>query len=180
MLDLETHIMSQRILYLAATLVSAGALSACATLNDVAQGTPLTQITARFGQPDSSCPLPGGGQRVIWTQQPLGQYAWAANVNAEGLADRVQPALTDEHFKVLAQGEWTPERLRCEFGRPAEIREVGLPSVREKVWAYRYRQDGAWNSLMYVYMGADGQHMTRFHPGPDPMYEERDRWGGWM
>jgi hypothetical protein len=156
---------------LLATAFSTVALAGCATLDKVPPHTPLAQIESQFGRPNAICPLAGGGHRVIWTQQPMGQYGWAANVGPDGVADQVLPILTDEHFALLAQGDWPAERVRCEFGPPADIRGVGLPSVYEEVWAYRYRESKAWNSLMYVYMGRDGSRMTHYHPGPDPMYE---------
>lgn len=147
-------------------------LAACADMAaSVAPGAPLAQVEASYGKPNFTCPLPDGGERAIWTQQPLGQYAWGANVAPDGRVDRVTRVLTDEHFNVLAQGDWTPQQVRCEFGPPAKIDEVGLPSVRQIVWSYRYRQDDSWNSLMYVYMGKDGDRVTHYHPGPDPMYE---------
>ncbi|MBO9354467.1 hypothetical protein GG851_10720 [Bordetella petrii] len=156
----------------AAAVAAVGALAACANMTQVPPNTPLADVSAQFGRPNFSCPIAGGGERVIWTQQPLGQFAWGANVGADGRVDQVVPILTDAHFKILATGTWTAEQVRCEFGPPAEISEVGLPSVRQVVWAYRYKQSGVWNSLMYVYLGRDGQRVTRFHPGPDPMYDE--------
>src|SRR3546814_15109841 len=72
--------------------------------------------------------------------------------------------LTGAHLKVLAKGAWTADQVRCEFGPPAQIDQVGLPSVRQVVWSYRYKQSGVWNSLMYVYIGRAGQCVTRFHP----------------
>ena len=82
------------------------ALSACANLAQVAPGTPLADVQARFGRPNFECPQANGGRRVIWTQQPMGQYAWGANVGTDGKVDRVLPLLTDPHFKVLETGTW--------------------------------------------------------------------------
>lgn len=151
-------------------------VSGCANLNQVPPGAPLAEVQAQFGAPNFSCDHADGTRRVIWTQQPMGQFAWGANVGADGRIDQVTPVLTDKSFQQLATGTWTAERVRCEFGPPANVSSVGLPNTREVVWAYRYRQDGVWNSLMYVYMGRDGEYVTRFHPGPDPMFE-RD-WRG--
>jgi len=176
-----------RRLLLPLALTTLAALAGCADMAaKVPPGAPLSQVEAEYGRPNFTCertgPGPGlaGGQRVIWTQQPLGQYAWGANVGPDGRIDRVERLLTDEHFKLLSDGDWPAERVRCEFGPPAIIDQVGLPSVRQVVWSYRYRENDVWNSLMYVYMGRDGDRVTRHHPGPDPMYEE-DRFGmGWM
>jgi hypothetical protein len=162
-----------------AKLIGAGAglslLGACANMANTPPGTPLAQVEAEYGRPGFSCPAENGGQRLVWSQQPYGQYAWGTNVDAAGVTDKIQPLLTDQHFSRLASGTWTPDRVRCEFGPPAEISTVGLPSSTQIVWSYRYRQAGAWNSLMHVYFGMDGEKVSRFHPGPDPMYD-RDDW----
>ncbi|WP_144640128.1 hypothetical protein [Bordetella genomosp. 13] len=163
-----------------ALTAAVAALSACTTMvQDVPPGAPVATAEAQFGRANFSCTKPDGGQRAIWTQQPMGQYAWGTDVTPDGRVVRMEALLTDEHFKKLADGtEWTAQRVQCEFGPPARIDQVGMPSVREVVWAYRYRQESVWNSLMYVYMGRDGTRVTRFHPGPDPMYDD-DKFGLW-
>lgn len=156
----------------AIALASFGALSACANLSQVPPGVPLADVAAEFGQPNFACTRPDGTQRVIWTTQPLGQYAWGTNVTPDGRTEQVVAIFTDTYFKQHLAIGMNAEQVRCEFGPPAEISEVGLPSVRQTVWAYRYKQSKVWNSLMYVYMGRDGKQVTRFHPGPDPLYDE--------
>lgn len=149
-------------------------LSGCAMMDSTPPGTPLAQVESQFGRHNYSCPLPDGGQRVIWSRQPFGQYAWGTNVDAQGRVGQIKRLLTDQNFQQLSQGVWTPERVLCEFGPPAEKSGVGLPGSIQIVWSYRYLQSGVWNSLMHVYFGQDGKKVTRFHPGPDPMFE-RDR-----
>ncbi len=160
----------------AAVGAAAALLAACANMAQTPPGTPLYQVEAKYGRANFSCPGPNGTQRLIWSQQPYGQYAWGTRVDASGNTDRIQPLLTDEHFRLLASGVWTPDKVRCEFGPPAEISTVGLPSSTQVVWSYRYRQAGAWNSLMHVYFGSDGELVTRFHPGPDPMFDRDNFW----
>lgn len=104
----------------------------------------------------------------------MGQSAWGGYVDSDGCIDQITPVLTTENFEKLGTGHWTPAMLTCEFGPPARIDQVGWPSARQYVWNYRYRQAGVWDSLMHVYMGPEGQAVTRFHPGPDPMYETRE------
>ena len=147
-------------------------LHGCATVASVQPGTPLAQVEAQFGRHNYSCPLPDGGQRVIWSGQPFGQFAWGTQVDAQGRVGEVTALLTDQHFSILGEGTWTDQQVLCEFGPPAETEAVGMPSVRQIVWSYRYKQNGVWDSLMHVYMGPDGKQVTRFHPGPDPMYEQ--------
>lgn len=157
----------------AAGLLALG-LAGCANMADVPPGTSIGDVYQNFGQPNTVCARADGGQRMVWSQQPMGQYAWGTNVSPQGQIDQIYPVLTNENFAKLSTGRWTPDDLLCEFGRPAFIDEVGTPSVRQVVWNYRYRESSAWNSLMYVYMGPNGDAVTRFHPGPDPMYEPRD------
>lgn len=159
--------------YLLPLLLACAALAGCAAPTAIPPGTQLAQAVAQIGRPNYSCTLEDGRQRVIWSRQPFGQFAWGTNVNADGSITGIEALLTDRNFQKLAQGTWTPEQVQCEFGPPAEKGGVGLPSVRQTVWSYRYQQDGVWHSLMHVYFGYDGKKVTRFHPGPDPMFEER-------
>jgi len=147
------------------------ALSGCANMTDVAVGTPLDQVVAQFGQPTVTCPADGGGQMLVWSTQPYGQYAWHTQTDAQGRVGPVRATFTDANFARLRVGVWTPQDVLCAFGPPAERVSVGLPSVRQIVWSYRYRQDGVWNSLMHVYFGRDGERVTNLHPGPDPLFE---------
>lgn len=156
---------------MAVILAMTGLLSACANMSDTPPGASLPDIEARYGKADYACPAGQGKQRLTWTQQPYGQYAWTTLVDEHGKIDRVVPALTDARFRMLDKGSWTPDQVRCEFGPPAETSLVGLPGSRQVVWSYRYKQDGAWNSLMYIYFGTDGTHMTRRHAGPDPLFD---------
>ncbi|GAA0778452.1 lipoprotein [Castellaniella ginsengisoli] len=149
-------------------------LAGCAHIAATPPGTPLAQVTAQFGAPTLRCTDRQGRDRVVWSRQPMGQYAWGATVDAQGRVQGVESLLTDAHFQRLKQGVWTAEQVRCEFGPPAIIDTAGLPNVRQIVWSYRYKQDHTWNSLMYVFMGPDGRQVTKLHPGPDPMYEPRE------
>lgn len=166
---------ARRLARLTISLSAVGALLACANPTQIAPGTPFNQVEAQMGQPNFECVRPDGTRRVIWTMQPAGQFAWGADVLPDDRIDQMQSILTDAYFKRISLG-WTADQVRCEFGPPANISGVGLPSVRETVWAYRYKQSNVWNSLMYVYMGRDGNHVTRFHPGPDPEYDEDRLW----
>ena len=149
------------------------ALSACTTYRDIPPNSPLGLVENQLGSPNYRCTLPDGRQRLVWSQQPLGQYAYGTNVNKDGHIDNVQSLLTDSHFRRLNEGRWTQNDVACEFGPPAEIDRVGLGEKNEVVWTYRYRQSNAWNSLMFVYFGRDGEAVTHYHSGPDLRYE---RW----
>lgn len=142
----------------------------CAQITSVKPGTALTTVEKQFGAPTTLCAGPDGTKRAIWSQQPMGQYAFATNVDAQSRVSEFEQILTDRSFNQLGQGVWTPEQVRCAFGPPESIDKVGLPSNLKIVWSYRYRQSDVWNSLMYVFFGTDGKVVTEHYPGPDPMY----------
>lgn len=152
------------------------ALVGCANIAEVQPGTPYTEMTSKFGQPSTICDLADGSNRAIWTSQPFGEQAWAAVVTTSGVVQSVEPVLTDKSFEQLSQGIWTPERVRCAFGPPADIDQVGMPSVRKVVWSYRYLQYDVWYSMMYVFFDPKTEVVVNHYPGPDPMYMYGDIW----
>lgn len=160
----------------AAPLLALAALAGCTTMADTPAGTPLSEVERRYGMPNHTCPLPDGGQRVIWSQQPYGQYAWGTDVTPDGRVGPIDSILTDEYFRRMRTGTWTTAQLLCTFGPPALTNTVGLGEQRHEVWSYRYREAKAWNSLMHIYLDEAGR-VVRFHPGPDPLFDE-DRWFG--
>ena len=149
-------------------LLLALGLGGCAQIQSVQPGTPAAEVAQKFGDPIVVCRKSDGTERLIWTTQPMGQYAIGTDTNKDRSVGEIKQLLTDAHFEVLATGRWSSQQVLCEFGPPASVQ--GIAKGDERVWAYRYRQDSTWASLMYVYMGADGDHVTRFHPAPDPAY----------
>lgn len=161
-----------RLLPRAGLLAAALSLGGCVTLMDeIEPGTPVAEIQQRYGDPTMQCPLPDGAKRLIWSRQPLGQHAWGVDVAADGKTGEVRPLLTDANFARLASGYWPAERVRCEFGPAAYVREIGVAAVRQKVWEYRYKSQGSFPVLMGVFMGPDGDVARRFEASPDPMFE---------
>ncbi len=147
------------------------ALAGCATPSQrMPPGTPATQVMADMGRPSVTCPLPDGGERLVWSGQPFSQASWATNAAPDGSTTGVEQVLTDASFARLRQGQWSADQVRCTFGPPAQIANVGLPRSSQRVWSYAYLQDTVWNSLMHVYFDNAG-YVTHFHPGPDPAYD---------
>lgn len=158
---------------LAFATISALLLGACATMQDIPPGSSFTEVQSRYGQPTLECPQADGSRMVVWSTQPMGHNAWATRVAPDGTVGAVEQVLTDAAFRRVEPGVWTTQQLQCAFGPPADISTVGMPSVRQTVWSYRYMQSGVWYSLMHVYVSDDGV-VTRMHPGPDPLYETRE------
>lgn len=156
---------------LATTALSA--LAACTSMQSIPPGTPLAEVQARYGTPTLECPLGDSRRNLVWSTQPMGHFAWSTQVGPEGTVSQLTQVLSDAEFRKVETGRWNSEQLRCAFGPPAEISSVGLPSVRQTVWSYRYLEAGVWYSLMHFYISDTGI-VERMHPGPDPMYEVRD------
>ncbi len=149
--------------------VAASALiMGCAGFSEIKAGTPLDQVIGAYGNPSVTCQQPDGTRRMVWTQQPAGETAWAVRVTADNKASAPEQVLTQKHFGVLESGVWTSEKIRCEFGPPAKISEGGFAEKKQTIWSYHFMQPGGFYAVMYVYMGKDGDQMTQFNAAPDP------------
>ena len=146
-------------------LVCAALVSGCNTIGSVAPGTPVADVIKVHGKPDSTCKNTDGTERLVWTGQPYGQFAWGTNTTKDGKIIKIEQILTDPQFEILTIG-WTAKQVECQFGPPANM--YGIAKGNEIVWAYRYKQYDVWPAMMYVYMGPKGDRVTRFHPAPDP------------
>jgi hypothetical protein len=157
----------------AAAVAMLAALAGCANMNTLPAGTPLSAIEQKYGAPTYTCTRPDGQQRAVWSQMPSGEYAWGADIGADERAGPVVSVLTDEHFLRLAQGTWTPDAVRCEYGPPYRINMAGIGEKREITWGYRYMQSTR-HSVMWIYMGRDGAQVTHFNPAPDERYQRSE------
>ncbi|NEN75395.1 hypothetical protein F9B74_03520 [Pelistega sp. NLN82] len=147
-------------------------LSACTTYRDIPSNSPAEVVYAKMGKPTHECTIDTNTTRLIWSQQPRGQYVYSANLSRQtGTIDRVESVLNLAHFRQLDKGIWSAQDVQCTFGPPAEIGRTGLGEKNEVVWTYRYKEANYWNNVMYIYLGKDGQQVTHYHSGPDPDYE---------
>ncbi len=145
-------------------------LAGCANISSVQPGTPVTQVIKQYGNPDINCPSRDGGKRMVWTQQPLGETAYALHVSKQGLVDAPQQILTEKSFSILSNGEvWTRERVHCEFGPPANITRDNWGDDHQWIWSYRYMRDEGDAEIMYVYLGNDGARVTKYRSLPDEL-----------
>jgi hypothetical protein len=154
-------------------LASALLLAACANpwnIADVAPGTPSDLVIARAGQPARVLPLAGGGQRLQYTLQPLGQYAFMVDLDPAGRVLQSRQVLREAEFNRIAIDQWTRADIEREFGPPARIDAVS--SWAGPVYTYRWRNDG--DMLYYVYFDAQGV-VRRAHPGIEHVNAPNDR-----
>ncbi len=143
-------------------------ISGCAQVSSAKPGTPITDVLKQYGKPVVTCPTKDGGQRMVWSQQPEGDTAYAVQVPKSGLIESPQQVLSTESFKVMSNGEvWTREMVHCQFGPPANISRDGIGN-EEWIWGYRYLRAGDDAQMMYVYLGATGASVTHYVSQPDP------------
>lgn len=142
-------------------------LSACTTLSDMPVGTTLAELEQQFGNPTISCPAENPN-RFVWSMQPMGQKAWGVDTNTQQQLTKATQVLSDSHFALLSEGVWDKDKVWCYFGPPAEKDITPYKGVKMRVWSYRYKQNGVWDSLMYVYFDEENR-VKHYHPGPDPL-----------
>jgi hypothetical protein len=138
-------------------------LAACATpFNgfDIQPGTPRDAVIARMGQPTRVVPLPNG-ERLQYSLQPVGQYAWMVDLDRTGKVVRARQVLNEQDFNRIQAG-WTRADVEREFGPPALIDAVS--SWPGPVLTYRWRDTVGTDMFYFVYLDQQGI-VRRAHPG---------------
>lgn len=143
-----------------AALLLAGCANPWNTMN-VPVGASRDAVIARAGQPARVLPLPGGGQRLQYTLQPQGQYAFNVDLDATGHVTRSQQVLTEANLGRIQPG-WSRDDVLREFGPPARIDRVA--SFQGDVMTYRWYGGDGNDMFYYVYVDPRGV-VQRAHPG---------------
>jgi hypothetical protein len=137
---------------------------------DVAPGTPRDAVIARMGQPDRVVRLPAG-ERLQYSLQPLGRYAWMVDVDGSGRVVQARQVLNANDFNRIQPG-WTRDDVEREFGRPAMIDTVS--SWNGPIMTYRWRDQQRSDMFYWVYL--DGRNVVqRAHPGMDHVNAPNER-----
>jgi hypothetical protein len=157
----------------AATVV----LTACAhpwNTADIPPGTPRDQVIARAGQPVRVVPLPDGGQRLQYTLQPIGRYAFMVDLDASGRVVRSRQVLTAQEFARIEPGKWTRADVEREFGPPAQV--DGVANWNGPIMMYRWKEFGGGGSDMFYYVYLDPQGVVqRAHQAMEFINSPADR-----
>lgn len=151
--------MSGKLLIAGAALLLAACANPWNTV-DIGAGASREQVIARAGQPARVLPLPAGGQRLQYTLQPLGQYAFNVDLDATGHVVRSQQVLTEANFNRIVPGQWTIADVEREFGPPAQVDRVA--SFHGDVLTYRWYN--GTDMFYFVYVDPQGV-VRRAHPG---------------
>jgi hypothetical protein len=141
----------------------AAVLSACAVnpfnAYGVEPGASREAVIGRLGQPTRVVRLPSG-ERLQYSLQPFGQYAWMVDLDASGRVVRSRQVLTAADFNRIELGRWTRDDVEREFGPPAMV--DGVASWNGPIMTYRWT-DGS-DMFYYVYLDP-ANVVRRAHPG---------------
>ena len=147
------------------TTLMLAALTACATPQSLKPGTTLDEARSALGRPTGTYPLPTGGTRLQYSNQPFDQSVWNVDFDAQGRFVRSEQVMTDAAFAQVRPGKDTREDVLRGFGVPAQTFDYRL--VNESAWMYRYYTYGNFRAAMFVYFDPKGT-VLRTEGGLDP------------
>ena len=124
----------------------------------VQAGQSREQVIASAGRPTATVPLPGGGQRLQYSLQPMGQQAWMVDLDAAGKVTSARQVFTATEFQRIQPG-WSRADVEREFGAPARDEHVG--SWNGPIMTYRWYEDR--DMFWHVYLDPQGV-VRRSHP----------------
>ena len=125
----------------------------------VEAGVTRDAVIARLGRPTRVVQLPAG-ERLQYSLQPFGQFAWMVDLDASGRVVRSRQVLTAAEFNRIEVGQWIRDDVEREFGPPARI--DGVASWNGPIMTYRWN-DGS-DMFYFVYLDSGGV-VRRAHPG---------------
>ncbi|WP_422648910.1 Lipoprotein [Cupriavidus sp. H18C1] len=159
-------------------LGAAGALlTACVILQPVQEaqkliGAPESTVRATFGEPTDIYRLDDGTVRWIYSKQPLGRQAYAADFDTSGKLTRFRQMLTTTELYKARIGTWTKRDVAEHFGLPREPTQY-FPLMRRDVWSYRFLHEENWPSLFHFYFD-DAGVLRQTQITPDPLADPRE------
>ena len=142
---------------IAVVLGAAALLAGCANpwnSMNVPPGATREDVVARAGQPIGVVPLPGGGQRLQYTLQPTGYYAFMVDLDRTGHVVGTRQVMTPREFLRIEDNVWTRDDVLREFGPPAHVDAVA--SWNGPIWQYRWYEPGQGPMFWYVYFDPQG------------------------
>ncbi|NML42755.1 hypothetical protein HHL11_03260 [Ramlibacter sp. G-1-2-2] len=150
-------------------------LAACAAnpwnVADIPPGSTKADVLARAGQPARTYPRPEGGERLLYTMQPMGRYVFVADLDASGRVVDSGQMLTEANLQKIQPGKWTTKDVEYDFGPPATIDRVA--SWNGPVWTYRWRATDT-DMFYWIYFTPEGV-VARAHPGMEMINAPNDR-----
>ncbi|AVS76107.1 hypothetical protein [Paracidovorax cattleyae] len=141
-------------------------LAACASPDFLRPGAQRGEVLRELGQPYFSSTLPGGGERMVYSTQPMGRQVYHLDFDAQGSLVHREQVLTFQNLAGIPAG--TPvEEVRRFFGPPMRVEQVAR--FDGDIWTYRFLDD--INTRRFAHVHIDRQGVVRkvmFTDEPDP------------
>ncbi|MCD2512337.1 hypothetical protein [Comamonas endophytica] len=144
-------------------------LTGCAVAEWQKIGAPRAEVLQDMGRPTLSYALPGGGERLLYSGQPAGQFVHHLDFDGQQRLARVEQVLTVEQFHRLRNAVDTRETVLQQFGPPALVE--GVASFKGDIWTYRLRENGA-SRQAHVHIDPAG--VVRRVMFTDEVFNDRD------
>ena len=116
-------------------------------------GMPQAEVEKGMGKPTLVVPLPDGGQRLVYSQQPAGQQVYHMDFDAQRKLVHVEQVLDTAHFFALRNGVDTRDDVYRMFGPPAIVERVY--SFKGDIWTYRFL-DNTFARRAHVHIDQQG------------------------
>lgn len=136
---LSLHLPSAVLRRAAAFALALGLLGGCASPDGAKLGAARVDVVASLGTPVSRTPLPGGGERLLYTTQPAGFSVFHLDFDAQGHLVRREQVLTQERLAAIPVGQWTVADVQRTFGPPMRVERVAR--FDGDIWTYRFMDD---------------------------------------
>lgn len=158
---------------LTAVLVSV-VLTACAHPQLMELQAPSELVSAELGTPDVTVKLGDGGERWVYSMQPMSQQVWWLTFDAEGHLVGKEEVLNREHFALIRPGVSTREDVYALFGKCAQKFVFHLSD--QTAWMYRFLDDGIFYMACWVQFDMKGV-VTEVGYTTDPWHDrDSDVW----
>jgi hypothetical protein len=132
-------------------------------------GASAAELHSRLGRPSASY-RDGDATLLEYATGPSGQATYMARLDADGRLQSYQQVLSSERFAAVKIGRDNRDSILRTFGQPFARQHYPLNHL--EAWLYRYKEQGVWNSIMYVQFNPDGSVNSLLN-GPDPEREPR-------
>lgn len=148
--------------------VLCAALAGCAYPTQFKPGSSQQEVQAKLGPAYAVKKLDGGGERWLYSTQPMGREAYQLRFGADGQLQTTTQVLTAENFGAIPLGQFSVQQLMQDFGPPMEITRVW--SFTGQVWTYRFWDNGI-KRFAHVHVDPQGvvqKLMFMDEPLPEP------------
>ena len=153
-------------------LMLCAALAGCAYPTQFKPGTPQQEVLSKLGPANAVKQLDGGGERWLYSTQPMGREAFQLRFDARGQLQTTTQVLTAENFGAIRNGQFTEAQLLQDFGPPMEVTQVY--SFEGRVFTYRFWDN---NIKRFAHVHIDPQGVVQklmFMDEPTPEPRQRD------